>query len=122
LLEIRAIRSPLGNQLVFTEAPPTLTLQNGPTPPEVIPAPPVPSDYQSLVLSPAGMMVAATNYTATVAASMTFIVGSNTITINPSGVSITSAGILSLSAATALNITAGGTVTITGTLVAINPN
>ena len=41
LAEIRTIRSPLGNQLVFTEVPPSLTIQSGTpgTPPVTIPAP-----------------------------------------------------------------------------------
>jgi len=121
LAEIRTIRSPLGNQLVFTEVPPTLVLQNGPTPPEVIPAPPVPAAYQSLVLSPAGMITMATNYTVTATLAMNFIVGSNVVTINPSGVTITSAGELTLSAASGINIVAGGTVNIVGALVTINP-
>jgi Type VI secretion system/phage-baseplate injector OB domain len=121
LAEIRTIRSPLGNQLVFTEVPPTLVLQNGPTPPEVIPAPPVPAAYQSLVLSPAGMVTMATNYTVTATLAMNFIVGSNVVTINPSGVTITSAGELTLSAASGINIVAGGTVNIVGALVTINP-
>jgi len=101
--------------------PPTLVLQNGPTPPEVIPAPPVPAAYQSLVLSPAGMITMATNYTVTATLAMNFIVGSNVVTINPSGVTITSAGELTLSAASGINIVAGGTVNIVGALVTINP-
>jgi hypothetical protein len=121
LPQIRTIRSPLGNQLVFTEVPPTLVLQNGPTPPEVIPAPPVPAAYQSIVLSPAGITAMATNVIVTAAASMNFIVGSNVVTINPSGVTITSAGELNLTAASGINIAAGGTVTIMGALVTINP-
>jgi hypothetical protein len=118
--QIRAIRSPLGNQLVFTEVPPTLVLQNGPTPPEVVPAPPVPSAYQSLVLAPTGILATATT--------VTVISGANTVTINPSGVSIATGGALNL-AATSINITAaanvsitaGATLTITGALVVINP-
>ena len=106
---------------MFTEVPPTLVLQNGPTPPEVIPAPPVPAAYQSLVLSPAGMVTMATNYTVTATLAMNFIVGSNVVTINPSGVTITSAGELTLSAASGINIVAGGTVNIVGALVTINP-
>jgi|HubBroStandDraft_4_1064222.scaffolds.fasta_scaffold79497_2 hypothetical protein len=119
--QIRAIRSPLGNQLVFAELPvPTLTLQNGPTPPEVVPAPPVPAAYQSIVLAPTGILATATT--------VTVLSGANVVTINPSGVSIASGGALtltatsiSITAAANVSITAGATVTITGALVAINP-
>jgi phage baseplate assembly protein gpV len=119
--QIRAIRSPLGNQLVFTEVPPTLTLQNGPTPPDVIPSPPVPAAYQSIVLAPTGVLIAATT--------VTVMCGANLVTINPSGVSIASGTTMSLTAATAItitagtnvSITAGAAVTITGPLVSINP-
>jgi phage baseplate assembly protein gpV len=119
--QIRAIRSPLGNQLVFTEAPPTLILQNGPTPPDVIPSPPVPAAYQSIALAPTGVLVAATT--------VTVMCGANLVTINPTGVSIASGTTMSLTAATAItitagtnvSITAGAAVTITGALVAINP-
>jgi hypothetical protein len=121
LPQIRAIRSPLGNQLVFTEVPPTLTIQNGPTPPEVIPSPPVPAAYQSITLTPAGIVAAATMFNVLATATVQFVVGSNVVTINPSGVTIASAGAINLTAATGVNITAGGTVTIIGALVAINP-
>src|SRR5690606_29811971 len=43
LPQIRATRTLAGNQIVFTEVPPSVTIQTGPTPPGVIPAPPTPT-------------------------------------------------------------------------------
>jgi hypothetical protein len=113
-----SIRTLTGNQLVMEETPPTLTLQNGPCPP-VLPAPPVPGPYQTLALTPAGIVAFGTTFTVT-APLVTLIVGDNTVTINPSGVTIASAGAINLTGATGVNITSPGPVTITGSVVAIN--
>jgi hypothetical protein len=121
LPQIRAVRTPLGNQIVFTEAPPTLTLQNAPTPPEVLPAPPVPAAYQTLALTPAGISATATTFQTLAAGLVQFTVGGSVVTITPGGVSIASAGVLSLQATAAINITAGGTLTLIGKQVLINP-
>ena len=56
--QIRTIRTLVGNQIVFTEAPPSVVIQNGPTPPSVEPAPMIPTaPYQSLVLSNLGVSI-----------------------------------------------------------------
>ena len=54
-----SVRSLLGNQIVFNETPPMVTIQNGPTPP-LSPAPPAPGAYQTVMLTPAGIVVSAT--------------------------------------------------------------
>lgn len=118
--QIRCIRSPLGNQIVFMEAPPTLILQNGPTPPEAIPAPMVPGAYQSLMLTPTGIMATATIFQVLATGTVQLVVGSNMVTVNPSGVTIASTGEINLTAAAGINITAGGTLTITAPMVNIN--
>jgi hypothetical protein len=115
-----SIRTLLGNQIVMEETPPTLTLQNGPTPP-ILPAPPVPGAYQTIMLTPAGIVAAATTFTLTSLGVVTFIVGATVVTINPSGVSIASSGMLNLTAVSGINITTPGTLTMTGSLVVINP-
>jgi hypothetical protein len=114
-----SIRTLTGNQRVMVEIPPTLTLQNGPCPP-VLPAPPVPGPYQTLALTPAGIVAFGTTFTVT-APLVTFLVGDNTVTVNPSGVTIASAGALNLTGASGVNITSPATVTITGAMVIINP-
>ena len=48
-----SIRTVTGNQIVMSETPPTLTLQNGPTPP-VLPPVPAPGPSQTLQLTPTG--------------------------------------------------------------------
>lgn len=49
LPQIRMIRTPLGNQIVFTEVPPTLTIQNGATVPISPPSPVGP--HQTITLN-----------------------------------------------------------------------
>jgi hypothetical protein len=115
-----SIRTLLGNQIVMEEVPPTLTIQNGPTPP-ILPAPPVPGAYQTMMLTPAGIVMAATTFTLTSLGVLTLIVGANTVTINPSGITIATTGELNLTGAAGVNIASPGTVTITGSLVVINP-
>jgi type VI secretion system (T6SS) baseplate-like injector VgrG len=96
--QIRTIRTLVGNQIVFTEAPPTVTIQSGPTPPAVIPAPPTPAGPPTLIMSPAGIQI---------------IFGLNVINMTPDGITITGNPNLNLIASAALTITAP-TVTING--------
>ena len=57
LLQTRAIRTLVGNQIVFQEVPPAITIQNGPTSPVPIPSPPIPTGpYQTLKLDPTGSL------------------------------------------------------------------
>ena len=55
--QIRVLRTLVGNQIVFTEAPPTVTIQSGPTPPAVIPAVPTPAGPPTVILSPTGIQI-----------------------------------------------------------------
>jgi phage baseplate assembly protein gpV len=119
--QIRTTRTLTGNQIVFTEAPPTVTIQNGPTSPVPIPSPPIPAGpYQTIVLNPAGCMVQAITVQMISTGGVTITVGGNIVSITPAGVSITSTGTLALSAAGAIDITSGGVVNIQGSLVKIN--
>jgi hypothetical protein len=96
LPQIRTIRSPLGNQVVFTESPPTLTIQSGPTPPVTIPAPPSPvGPNQTIMLNSAGIQIIG-------GPTVTIACGDNLVTIGPQGVGI--------AAPKALNIVAGGSI------------
>jgi len=114
-----SMRTLLGNQLVMEETPPTLTIQNGPTPP-VLPAPPVPGGpYQTVALTPAGIVVTATT--------VSIVTPGGTVMVTPAGIAIAGATI-TLAATTALNltapainITASADCTITGAMVMINP-
>jgi hypothetical protein len=119
--QIRTSRTLTGNQIVFTEAPPTVTIQNGPTSPIPIPSPPIPSGpYQTILLNPGGCMVQALTVQMISTGGVTITVGGNIVSITPAGVSITSTGTLTLSAAGAIDITSGGVVNIQGSLVKIN--
>ena len=119
LPQIRAMRTPLGNQIVFTEAGPTLTIQSGPTPPAVMPAPPSPAGpHQTIAMTPAGINIIG-------GPQVTITSGANVVTITPDGVkvatptlniaaganvvSLTPAGISMLSA-TAINLACGPSV------------
>ncbi len=58
LAQIRAIRTMAGNQIVFTEAPPSIMIQTAPTPPTALPAPPSPTGpHQTIAMTPAGVQV-----------------------------------------------------------------
>jgi len=119
--QIRAIRTLAGNQLVFTEVPPSVTLQTGPTPPATIPAPPSPTGpYHTVMLSPAGIDI-------TSPVSVRITVGTNTIVVTPGGIALTSGsngivitkdGINILG--TRVTIAGSGGVSIAGSTVRIN--
>jgi len=121
LPQIRTTRTLVGNQIVFTEVPPTVTIQNGPTSPVPIPSPPIPTGpYQTIQLSPVGCVVDAMQIQMMAATLMQITIGGTSVTITPSGVAITSAGALTLAAAGAISISAGGTCSIQAPLVKIN--
>jgi hypothetical protein len=82
--QIRLIRTPLGNQIMFTEAPPTITIM---TP-----------QGQTILMSPAGIQITT---------------GANVINMTPDGVTITGTPNLNLAASAAINITAPN-ITING--------
>lgn len=120
LPQIRTIRTLVGNQIVFTEAPPTVTIQSGPTPPAAIPAPPTPAGPPTIIMSPTGVQI---------------IFGLSIINMTPDGVTITGAPNLNLTATGSINITApnvtingaaatsvlsGGVCNVTAPLVKIN--
>jgi len=98
LPQIRTIRTLVGNQVVFTEAPPTVTIQSGPTPPAVIPAVPTPAGPPTIILSPTGIQI---------------IFGLNVISMTPDGITVSGNPNLNLVATGALTITAPN-VTING--------
>jgi phage baseplate assembly protein gpV len=108
--QIRMIRTPVGNQIVFTEAPPTVIIQSGPTPPIPIPAPSTPaspppsimlsglgvtitsptsiqlfSGTSSIVIGPAGIMLNAGQSTITISPTGILIQGTPQVQINPAG-------------------------------------
>jgi hypothetical protein len=120
--QIRAIRTLVGNQIVFTEAPPSLTLQTGPTPPAALPAPPTPTGpYQTIMMSSAGIQVMSPTPIQIVSpAGIQIMCGANVINLTPDGVTITAAANLNLVAGAAINIQAAGTCSITAPLVKLN--
>jgi phage baseplate assembly protein gpV len=83
--QIRLIRTPLGNQIMFTEAPPTITITTA-------------SMTQTIILNPTGIQI---------------IAGTNVINMTPDGITISGTPNLNLVATGALNITAP-TITING--------
>lgn len=118
--QIRVLRTLAGNQLVFTEVPPTVTLQSGPTPPVTIPAPPTPAGPPTVILAPTGIQI---------------LFGLNVINMTPDGITITgtpnlnlvaSASItmtapkVSIAGATSTDVLSGGTVSVTAPMVRIN--
>lgn len=121
LPQVRAIRTLVGNQVVFTELPPTVTIQNAPTPPGVLPSPPSPTGpHQTIALTPAGVQVFATT--------VQIISGNNVINMTPDGITITSAtnlnllagGVITMIAQTGIVMNGGPGISISGGLVKIN--
>jgi phage baseplate assembly protein gpV len=117
--QIRAIRTLVGNQIVFTEAPPTVTIQSGPTPPEVLPAPPTPPVPATIMLTPAGIQLIVGLNIVNLTPAGIQITSDTSVTIVAPAITLTSAANLTLAASGAVSI-AGATVNITGGLVTIN--
>ena len=83
--QIRMIRTPLGNQIIFTEAPPSITISTA-------------DMLHSIVMSSAGIQI---------------VSGTNIINMTPDGITITGTPNINLVASGAINIS-GVSVTITG--------
>jgi phage baseplate assembly protein gpV len=121
LPQIRAIRTLTGNQIVFTEAPPSVTIQTAPTPPAVLPSPPVPTGpYQTITMNPSGVTVATptmvrimvgTTMVTVAPAAVNVQVGSTTLAVTPGGITMHGP---------AITLLADGAVTIKGATVLIN--
>ena len=80
--QVRMIRTPLGNQIMFTEAPPTVTISTA-------------SMTQSIVMTPAGIQI---------------IAGTNLINMTPDGITISGTPNINLVASGSINITAPNVV------------
>lgn len=114
LAQLRAIRTPLGNQLVFSEIGNIVALQSGPTPPVPIPAPPTPTAaYTSLVLSPAGAVTTTPGAITLMSGTGGILLqcGANAIAVTQAGVSINGA---------LVSVLATGTATVKAPMVFIN--
>ncbi len=81
--QIRMIRTPAGNQLVFTEVPPAVIMQSGPTPPLVVPAPATPTT------PPSTIMLSTLGVSMTSPTSITMFSGAASIMIGPGGIMLT---------------------------------
>jgi phage baseplate assembly protein gpV len=109
--QIRMIKTLAGNQIMFTEIPPSIIIQ-------------VQTTGQTIMISPAGIqIVSGANVVnlgpPTGPPTVQVLSGSNVINMSPDGVTITGTPNLNLTAAGALNITAPA-INITGGLVKIN--
>lgn len=91
LPQIREIRTLAGNQIVFTEAPPSVTIQSGPTAPIPAPAVPTPAGPATIILSPTGIQI---------------IYGLSSINMTPDGITITGTPNLNLVATGSINVNA----------------
>jgi phage baseplate assembly protein gpV len=119
---VRAIRTPVGNQVVFEERPPTVTIQTGPTPPLELPADPSSTGpHHTIRLGPSGI-------DAKTPTAITLEVAQSKIEITPAGITLSiggskvslDAGGVTIEAAASITIKASGTVTVQGSLVRIN--
>lgn len=119
---VRAIRMPAGNQIVFEERPPTVTIQTGPTLPLDLPSDPSSTGpYHTIRLGPSGI-------DAMTPTAITLEVAQSKIEITPAGITLSiggsrvalDAGGVTIDAAASITIKASGTVTVQGSLVRIN--
>lgn len=117
--QIKTIRTSIGNQIVFNDVEPSVSIQSGPTPPGVLPSPPSPvGPHQSIRMSPAGLEVVATT--------VTIKSGDNSIVITPAGITITNAKSISLNSSGAINLNGSsvniksGTINMEAGMVKIN--
>lgn len=104
--QIRMIRTPTGNQIVFTEVPPTVAIQSGPTSPVPIPTPPAP-----MTPAPPTILLAPDGVTITSPVKITLAVGTSSITLTPQSILIFGAEV---------SMTAGAQATIAANMVRIN--
>lgn len=121
LAQIRAIRTMAGNQIVFTEAPPSIMIQTAPTPPSALPAPPSPTGpHQTIAMTPAGVQVTTpklvqimvgTTVITVSPSSVSVVVGSSTIAVTPASITMH---------ASAISLVAEGTVDIKGATIRLN--
>ena len=118
--QIRAIRTLVGNQIVFMEAPPSITVQT-PCPPGVAPLPPSPAGpHQPVRVAADGIQVMGPTMITLQCGASSIVVtpASITLTCGGSSIALTAAGINVLSPLT--QVTGTETVGIAGKLVRIN--
>jgi phage baseplate assembly protein gpV len=109
--QIRMIKTLVGNQIMITEAPPSIIIQ-------------VMVTGQTIMISPAGIQLISGGSIVllgppTAPPMITLTAGSDIINMGPDGITVTSAGSMSVTAAGPLNLT-GAVVNITGGMVNIN--
>ncbi|MDB4881909.1 MAG: hypothetical protein JWL95_675 [Gemmatimonadetes bacterium] len=121
LAQIRAIRTLTGNQIVFTEVPPSVTIQTAPTPPAVMPAPPSPvGPYQTITMNPTGVEIATPTMVQIMVGTTSVIVTPTAVNIQvgPTTLALTPGGIVMH--APTITLSADGPVAIRGAIVTIN--
>jgi hypothetical protein len=111
LPQIRMLKTLVGNQIIFTEAPPSIIIQ-------------VMTTGQTIMISPAGIQILSGPNIInlgppTAPGTLQVVSGQNVINMSPDGVTITGTPNLNLAASGMLNLTAS-TINITGGLVNIN--
>jgi len=120
--QIRAIRTLVGNQLVFTDVPPSITLQTAPTAPAAMPTPPSPAGpHHTVMLSPAGIQAMSPTTIVLQVGQSSVIITPASITLQSSGnvVALTAGGI-NITAAGPLNIMAAGPCSVTAPVIKLN--
>jgi hypothetical protein len=101
LAMIKAIRTVTGNQIVFTDGPPSITIQVAA--PAAVPA--TPSGVANMIMSPAGIQ---------------FVCGTTTLIISPAGITLQSGQNVITMTAGGINIASAAPVSIAGVPVRLN--
>ncbi len=98
---IKAIRTTAGNQIVFSDVPPSLTIQVAA--PAAVPA--TPSGPANMIMSPAGIQ---------------FVCGTTTMIISPAGITLQSGQNVITMTAGGINIASAAPVSIVGVPIRLN--
>ena len=101
LAMIKAIRTITGNQIVFTDGPPSITIQVAA--PAAVPA--TPSGVANMIMSPAGIQ---------------FVCGTTTMIISPAGITMQSGQNVLTMTAGGINIASAAPVNIVGVPIRLN--
>jgi hypothetical protein len=118
--QVRTLRTLVGNQIVFSEVPPTITIQSGPTPPATIPAPPTPAGPPTIIMSPAGIQIIFGKSVINMTEQGIDIIGTPNLNLTATGVINITGSSVNITSSSATSILAGGNCSMTAPTIKIN--
>jgi hypothetical protein len=98
---IKCLRTPTGNQIVFTDGPPSVTVQVGA--PAAVPM--TPTGFANMIMTPAGIQ---------------FVCGTTTLIISPAGISMQAGSNVITMTQAGINIASTAPVSVVGFPIRLN--